>query len=53
MDKSAIKNFAMQARNILRTMAEKEAGFYGVTKDECAAPIHKGADFETYKLRQA
>lgn len=49
MDKSAIKNFAMQARNILRTMAEKEAGFYGVTKDECAAPIHKGADFETYK----
>lgn len=49
MDKSAIKNFAMQARNILRTMAEKEAGFYGVTKDECAAPIQKGADFETYK----
>lgn len=49
MDKSAIKNFAMQARNILRTMAEKEAGFYGVTKDECAVPIQKGADFETYK----
>lgn len=49
MDKSAIKNFAMQARNILRAMAEKEAGFYGVTKDECATPIQKGADFETYK----
>lgn len=49
MDKSAIKNFAMQARNILRAMAEKEAGFYGVTKDECAVPIQKGADFETYK----
>jgi len=47
--KSSIKNFAMQARNILRTMAEKEAGFYGVTKDECVAPIQKGADFETYK----
>lgn len=49
MDKTAIKNFAMQARNILRAMAEKEAGFYGVTKDGCAAPVQKGSDFETYK----
>lgn len=49
MDKTAIKSFAMQARNILRAMAQKEAGFYGVTKDGCAAPVQKGADFETYK----
>ena len=49
MDKTAIRNFAMEARNILRAMAEKEAGFYGVTKDGCAAPIQKGVDFETYR----
>ena len=49
MDKTAIKNFAMQARNILRAMAEKEAGFYGVTKDGCAVPVQRGSDFETYK----
>ena len=49
MDKSAIKNFAMRARNILRAMAEKEAGFYGITRDGCTVPVQKGADFETYK----
>lgn len=51
MDKTAIKNFAMQARNILRAMAEKEAGFYGVTKDGCVTPVQKGSDFETYRTQ--
>lgn len=49
LSKSSIKNFAVRARNILRAMAEKEAGFYGVTKEGCAAPVQSGADFETYK----
>lgn len=47
--KSSIKSFAVQARNILRAMAAKEAGFYGVTKDGCASCVRKGADFETYQ----
>ena len=49
LSKSSIKNFAVRARNILRAMAEKEAGFYGVTKEGFAAPVQSGADFETYK----
>lgn len=32
MDKSAIRNFAIEARKILMKSAETEAGFYGVTK---------------------
>lgn len=29
--------------------AETEAGFYGVTKNECKSPIQKGNDFEVYE----
>ena len=35
MDKSAIRNFAIEARKMLMKSAETEAGFYGVTKNGC------------------
>ncbi|MEZ3486694.1 MAG: BREX-1 system adenine-specific DNA-methyltransferase PglX [Lachnospiraceae bacterium] len=49
MDKTAIKNFAIEARKILRKSAATEAGFYGITKDECKSPVQKGNDFEVYE----
>lgn len=49
MDKTAIKNFAIEARNILMKTAVTEAGFYGVTKDGCKSPIQTGSDFEVYE----
>lgn len=49
MDKSAIRNFAIEARKMLMKSAETEAGFYGVTKSGCKSPIQKGNDFEVYE----
>lgn len=49
MDKSAIRNFAIEARKVLMKSAETEAGFYGVIKDGCKNPIQKGNDFEVYE----
>ena len=49
INKSAIKNFSIEARNILIKSAITEAGFYGISKDEISKPIQKGADFEVYK----
>lgn len=49
MDKSAIKNFSIEARKILMRSAETEAGFYGVTRKGCKNPIQKGNDFEVYE----
>lgn len=49
MDKTAIKNFAIEARKILMKSAITEAGFYGITKDECKEPVQKGKDFEVYE----
>lgn len=49
MDKSAIRNFAIEARKILMKSAETEAGFYGVTRDICRKPIQKGNGFEVYE----
>ena len=49
MDKSVIKNFAIEARNMLMKSAVTEAGFYGVTKDECKSPVQKGEDYELYE----
>ena len=49
MEKTAIKNFAIEARKILMRSAEVQAGLYGVTKDGCANPIQKGAGFEVYQ----
>ena len=49
MDKTAIKNFAIEARKILMRSAITEAGFYGITKDGCQSPVQKGNDFEVYE----
>lgn len=49
MDKTAIRNFAIEARKILMKSAITEAGFYGITKDGCKSPIQKGNDFEVYE----
>lgn len=49
INKSAIKNFAIEARNILIKSAITEAGFYGISKDEISRPVQKGTDFEVYK----
>ena len=49
MDKTAIKNFAIEARKILMKSVVKEAGFYGITKDGCKPPVQKGNDFEVYE----
>lgn len=49
MDKSAIRNFSIEARKILMKSAETEAGFYGVTRKGCKSPIQKGNDFEVYE----
>lgn len=49
MDKTAIKNFAIEARKILINTAITEAGFYGITKDGCKNPMQTGDDFEVYE----
>ena len=49
MDKTAIKNFAIEARKILMKTAINRAGFYGITNDGISEPIQKGPDFEIYK----
>ena len=49
INKSAIRNFSIQARNILMKSAVTEAGFYGVSKDQIKNPIQKGPDFEVYE----
>ena len=50
INKSAIRNFAIEARNILIKSAVTEAGFYGITKDEIKKPLQKGRDFEVYEM---
>lgn len=49
MDKTAIRNFAIEARKILMKSAITEAGFYGISKDGCKDPVQKGKDFEVYE----
>ncbi len=49
INKSAIRNFAIEARNILIRSAITEAGFYGITKEEIKNPIQRGRDFEVYE----
>lgn len=49
MDKTAIRNFAIEARKTLMKSAITEAGFYGITKDGCKDPVQKGNDFEVYE----
>lgn len=49
MDKSGIKNFAIEARNILRESAIKKAGVYGITLDYISEPVQKLPDSEVFK----
>ena len=49
INKSAIRNFAIEARKILIRSAITEAGFYGITKDEIKYPVQRGRDFEVYE----
>ncbi|WP_147564559.1 BREX-1 system adenine-specific DNA-methyltransferase PglX [Clostridium tyrobutyricum] len=49
MNKTAIKNFAVEARNMLRDSAISQAGLYGITEDGCAEPVQTGNGFEVYK----
>ena len=51
INKSAIRNFAIEARNTLIKSAVTEAGFYGITKEEIKKPLQKGRDFEVYVVR--
>ena len=45
INKSAIRNFAIEARKILIKSAITEAGFYGISKEEIRNPIQRGTDF--------
>lgn len=49
MDKTAIKNFAVEARKMLRDSAIFKAGSYGITEDGCTEPVQTGNGFEVYK----
>ena len=49
INKSAIKNFAIEARNTLIQSAITEAGFYGISENEISKPVQKGSDFEVYR----
>lgn len=49
MDKSGIKNFAIEARKVLRESAIKKAGFYGITVDHISEPVQKLPDSEVFK----
>lgn len=49
MNKTLIKNFAIDARVRLIQMAIDNAGLVGIAKDKIDSPIQKGTDFEIYK----
>ena len=49
MNKTLIKNFAIDARVRLIQMAIDNAGLVGVTKEKITEPVQKGVDFEIYK----
>ena len=49
MNKTAIKKFAIEARNKLRASVTVKAGMLGITEKECSSPITRGTDFEIYK----
>ena len=49
MNKNAIKNFAIDARNKLIASVTDKAGMLGITPNNCSEAITKGADFEVYK----
>ncbi len=48
LNKSAIKNFAMYARETLMESARSKAANFGVREDGISDPVQKGPDFEIY-----
>ncbi len=48
MNKTAIKNFAIEARKSLIAMAVSRAGILGITADNIATASQSGHDFEVY-----
>lgn len=49
MNKTLIKNFAIDARVCLIQMAVDNAGLVGIAKNKIDSPIQKGDNFEIYK----
>lgn len=49
MNKTLIKNFAIDARLRLIQMAVDKAGLVGITKESIAEPLQTGPNFEIYK----
>ncbi|MDR0911284.1 MAG: BREX-1 system adenine-specific DNA-methyltransferase PglX [Methanobrevibacter sp.] len=50
MDKTAIKNFAIDSRNKLREEIKYQLNLIGITKNEIKEPSHKQDKFETYNF---
>ena len=48
MDKTAIKNYAIYARNKLIQSTKDKAATIGIYEDKVVAPSSKGQDFEVY-----
>lgn len=49
MNKNAIKKFAIDARNKLRSSVMDKAGMLGITEESCSQAITEGTDFKVYK----
>lgn len=49
MNKAAIKQFAIEARNKLRNSVTDKAGMLGITPEECSGPVTTGPDFKVYQ----
>ncbi|MGI6501669.1 MAG: BREX-1 system adenine-specific DNA-methyltransferase PglX [Anaerostipes sp.] len=49
MNKTAIKNFAIDARKKLIASVSDRAGMIGITPEGCSEAVSKGADFEVYE----
>lgn len=52
MNKTAIKNFAIEARRKLIASVIDKAGLLGITKDACTEPIEKDKASRFTRLRQ-
>ena len=50
MNKTAIKNFAIAARQKLISEITYKAGLVGITKDSIAEPVHKAEGIEMYDI---
>lgn len=49
MNKTLLKNFAIDARIRLLQMVQDKAALVGVTKDKIESPVSKSGDYEIYK----